>query len=45
MQWLDEHAHLLKPPVLKPPVLNQTVWKNSDFIVMIAGGPNCGHLT
>jgi len=34
-QWIDEHAHLLKPPVL-----NQTVWKDSDFIVMIVGGPN-----
>ena len=34
-EWIDEHRHLLKPPVG-----NQVVWKNTDFIVMIVGGPN-----
>ncbi len=34
-RWLDEHAHLLKPPVG-----NQQIWKNSDFMVTVVGGPN-----
>ena len=34
--WIDEHRHLLKPPVM-----NQVVYSgNQDFIVMIVGGPN-----
>lgn len=34
--WIDEHRHLLKPPVG-----NQVVYEdNDDFIVMVVGGPN-----
>ena len=34
--WIDEHRHLLKPPVG-----NQQIFKaNDDFIVMVVGGPN-----
>ncbi len=35
-KWIDEHRHLLKPPVM-----NQVVYKgNDDFVVMVVGGPN-----
>jgi 3-hydroxyanthranilate 3,4-dioxygenase len=34
-RWLDEHSHLLKPPVG-----NQQIWKNADFMVTVVGGPN-----
>lgn len=33
--WIDEHRHLLKPPVG-----NKVVWKDTDFVVMVVGGPN-----
>jgi 3-hydroxyanthranilate 3,4-dioxygenase len=35
-RWIDEHAHLLKPPVG-----NQLVFKEAeDLIVQVIGGPN-----
>ena len=34
-QWIDEHRHLLKPPVG-----NKLVWQDTEFQVMIVGGPN-----
>lgn len=34
-RWIDEHRHLLKPPVG-----NQQVWEDREFIVMVVGGPN-----
>ena len=34
-QWIDDHRHLLKPPVC-----NQQVFADNDFIVMVVGGPN-----
>jgi len=33
--WIDEHRHLLKPPVC-----NKQVFEQDDFIVMVVGGPN-----
>jgi 3-hydroxyanthranilate 3,4-dioxygenase len=34
-KWIDENAHLLKPPVG-----NQQVWKDADLMVTVVGGPN-----
>jgi 3-hydroxyanthranilate 3,4-dioxygenase len=34
-KWIDEHRHLLKPPVC-----NKRVFEDSEFIVMVVGGPN-----
>lgn len=34
-KWIDDHRHLLKPPVG-----NQVVFENSDLMVMVVGGPN-----
>lgn len=34
-KWIDEHRHLLKPPVG-----NKVVFEDAEFIVMVVGGPN-----
>jgi 3-hydroxyanthranilate 3,4-dioxygenase len=34
-RWIDEHQHLLQPPVG-----NAQVWQDTDFIVTVVGGPN-----
>jgi len=33
--WIDEHRHLLKPPVG-----NKMIFPEAEFIVMVVGGPN-----
>lgn len=34
-QWIDEHREFLKPPVG-----NRLVFRDSEFIIMVVGGPN-----
>jgi len=34
-RWIDEHRDLLKPPVG-----NKMVWQDTEFLVMVVGGPN-----
>jgi 3-hydroxyanthranilate 3,4-dioxygenase len=33
--WIDEHQHLLKPPVG-----NRQIWEDADLMVTVVGGPN-----
>ena len=35
MRWIDEHREWLKPPVC-----NRQIFRDSEFIVMVVGGPN-----
>jgi 3-hydroxyanthranilate 3,4-dioxygenase len=34
-RWIEEHRHLLKPPVG-----NRQIWENADLMVTVVGGPN-----
>ena len=34
-KWIEEHRHLLKPPVG-----NQQIWEDREFMVTVVGGPN-----
>lgn len=34
-KWIDDHRHLLKPPVG-----NAAVWEDREFMVTVVGGPN-----
>src|SRR3954469_2149138 len=34
-KWIEEHRHLLKPPVG-----NRQIWENREFMVTVVGGPN-----
>jgi len=34
-KWIDENRELLKPPVC-----NKVVYENTEFIIMVVGGPN-----
>ncbi|MBM3573561.1 MAG: 3-hydroxyanthranilate 3,4-dioxygenase [Alphaproteobacteria bacterium] len=34
-RWIDDHRHLLKPPVG-----NAQIWQDTDFVVTVVGGPN-----
>ena len=34
-RWIDEHRHLLKPPVG-----NKVIYPHGEFIIMVVGGPN-----
>jgi 3-hydroxyanthranilate 3,4-dioxygenase len=35
LKWIDDHRDRLRPPVC-----NQVVFEDSEFIVMVVGGPN-----
>ena len=33
--WIDEHRDMLKPPIGA-----QSIWQDSEFLIMVIGGPN-----
>ncbi len=33
--WIEEHRHLLKPPVG-----NRQIWEDADMMAFVVGGPN-----
>ena len=33
--WIDEHHDMLKPPIGA-----QSIWQDSEFLIMVIGGPN-----
>lgn len=34
-RWIDEHRDMLKPPIGA-----QSIWQDSEFLIMVIGGPN-----
>ena len=36
-EWIEKNRDKLKPPVC-----NQVVYENTEFIIMVVGGPNIG---
>ena len=34
-EWIEENRHMLKPPVC-----NKVVYEDTEFIIMVVGGPN-----
>lgn len=34
-RWIEEHCDMLRPPVG-----NQLVWQDTEFVIMVVGGPN-----
>jgi 3-hydroxyanthranilate 3,4-dioxygenase len=34
-KWIDDNRDKFKPPVM-----NEVIWRDTDFIVMVVGGPN-----
>jgi len=35
LEWIDQHREYLKPPVC-----NRQIFRHSEFIIMVVGGPN-----
>jgi 3-hydroxyanthranilate 3,4-dioxygenase len=39
-RWIDDHRHLLKPPVGNKCLFSEAGPPGGDFIIMVVGGPN-----